>query len=121
MLPNNVVGCCPTGSSCSGSVNQAQVTTVTVTTTVVQQAINTVAGVVVGPATSPTTRNGPVYNGYCSTLFMHGNPIPTTAAGLCGTILILNEGVAFHAGWRALKYLTAFYGALGVGLSFGFW
>lgn len=35
-----------------------------------------------------------VYNaqGYCSTLYADGPGLPTTRAGQCGTILVLNEG-----------------------------
>ncbi|KAF2787100.1 hypothetical protein K505DRAFT_317271 [Melanomma pulvis-pyrius CBS 109.77] len=87
--PNSggLIGCCPAGSSCGGSVNVASVTTITV------QAAQQTNVVYVQP--QPTTVA--VYNVqqgvYCSTLTMDGPGLPTTRQGDCGTILIVNEGI----------------------------
>lgn len=48
------------------------------------------------------------YNGYCSTLYEKGPNLPTTAAGQCGTVLILNSaGARFSLGCTRV----AFWGA----------
>ena len=77
-----MIGCCPVGSACAGSVNVAAITTITVQ---VQQQTQVVY---VNP--QPTVvYNAPV--GFCATLTMHGDGLPTTTQGDCGTILIVSE------------------------------
>lgn len=109
-LSGGVVGCCPYGGTCSGPA-PAVISTVTVyqsypvTTTMVQvQPTTPIAtyteptAVVVAGATTTTTT--PIYTptpvevggGYCSTLYAKGPNLPTTAAGQCGTILVVSEG-----------------------------
>ncbi|KAF2460414.1 hypothetical protein BDY21DRAFT_369432 [Lineolata rhizophorae] len=98
---NNVVGCCQNGQNCVGNVAVQEIRTTTVyvqqtsyiqvqgpPTTVVVQATPDNPVVV---AATPNTQNV-VYNGYCSTLTADGPGLPTTAAGDCGTILVVNEG-----------------------------
>jgi len=103
LLSNSLVGCCPTDTTCSGSVAANQVTTVTVyqqnTVTQYQQPTTVIAGgggVYVYPTTTTpaATVNGGgiVYNGYCSTLYADGPGLPTTRAGQCGTILVVQAG-----------------------------
>lgn len=82
---NSVVACCPNGKTCSGYAQP--------TTTVYQQTPTTV--VVVGAATTnyqqpQTTTVTQGYAGqYCKTLVAVGPGLPTTQAGDCGTILIV--------------------------------
>ncbi|KAF2137665.1 uncharacterized protein K452DRAFT_291480 [Aplosporella prunicola CBS 121167] len=96
---SNVVGCCPAGSSCSGGVAPGSITTVTVTvyntatTTVVQN----IAPAYVAPT---TTQVVPQWGGYCATITANGPDLPTTRAGDCGTILVINEGVGKNVGKR---------------------
>ncbi|KAJ9635255.1 hypothetical protein H2199_008743 [Coniosporium tulheliwenetii] len=93
MAANNVA-CCPAGQQCQGVV-AAAVQTVTVTvnnyvpTTVYNQPTNVV---VAGVPVVYTTQNpgNIVYAGYCSTLIANGPGLPTTRAGDCGTILVVN-------------------------------
>ena len=114
MAANNVA-CCPAGQQCQGVV-AAAVQTVTVTvghpavpvhcllsslltcsiqvnnyvpTTVYNQPTNVV---IAGAPIVYTTQNpvNPVYAGYCSTLIANGPGLPTTRAGDCGTILVVN-------------------------------
>lgn len=133
MLSNGVVGCCPSGSTCEGTVNAAQITTVTVTqyltttqysqppTTVVQIGSMTTSTVVPGIYVSVSTTNPPiVYNGYCSTLVANGPDLPTTAQGTCGTILIISRANMQPIGWKLPVLITAFYGVLGLCSCFGF-
>ena len=35
-----------------------------------------------------------VFNGYCSTIVAHGPGLPTTAAGPCGTVLVISGAEA---------------------------
>jgi hypothetical protein len=130
MLTNGVVGCCPAGSACSGTVNQAQITTITVTTTATVQAGPQTQTVVQQPAiggpvfavgSTRTSQGSIVYDGYCSTLYMHGMPLPTTGHGACGTILILNRGAALRPDWSGWSVLVAVYVVLGTGAALGLW
>jgi len=44
------------------------------------------------PAATVNGGGGVVYNGYCSTLYADGPGLPTTRAGQCGEILVLQAG-----------------------------
>ncbi|KAF2674671.1 hypothetical protein BT63DRAFT_449661 [Microthyrium microscopicum] len=105
MMSNGVVGCCAQGSTCGGTVNAAQIQTVTVTATAPQTVVQVPGGVITttvpgAPANGVyvTTVSTPkaVVNGgpYCSTQVMAGAPLPTFAAAACGTILILPPNAA---------------------------
>ncbi|WPH00272.1 Hypothetical protein R9X50_00309600 [Acrodontium crateriforme] len=103
---NSQVACCPNGQTCSGYIGggggyepttwyqttwQQPTTTYyyqTPTTTVIVAGGGSVtqAGIVTLYTTAQTTKE---YNGYCSTEFATGPGLPTTAAGECGTILIV--------------------------------
>lgn len=135
-LSDGVVGCCPQGETCSGTVNEAQIQTVTVTqyltttqyqqvgTTVVQvggqSTTTTYAGIYVTEGTTTTSHNNIIYNGYCSTLTANGPNEPTTAQGGCGTILVINSADVRVIGWRLPALIVGFYGALGLYSFFGF-
>lgn len=82
---NGLIGCCPSGNTCGGVVNVAQVTTVTVYP---QQAT-----VYANPPPEtvyhqPTQAQG----GFCATITMNGPDLPRAEQGQCGTILIVAEG-----------------------------
>jgi hypothetical protein len=80
---NGLIGCCPTGNTCGGVVNVAQVTTVTVQG-------------YVAPAPTVVVYNNPnpVQDGFCATITMEGPGLPKAEQGSCGTILIVNEGAS---------------------------
>lgn len=84
---NGLIGCCPSGSSCGGVVNVAQITTVTV------YPQPTTATVYAQPSTV-VVYNQPtqVQAGFCATITMSGPDLPRAAQGGCGTVLIVNEG-----------------------------
>lgn len=97
-----MIGCCPSGSSCGGSVNVASVTTVTVygaqqTSVVYVQPAPTTVVVYNNPTTVAVYNNPTVQavGGFCQTLTMVGAGVPTTRQGECGTILIVppSEGI----------------------------
>lgn len=137
-LSNSVVGCCPDGSTCGGTVNAAQIETVTVTeyltttqyqqvgSTVVEVGGQTTTTVVPGiyvtetQTTTGTSRNNIVYNGYCSTMIANGPNLPTTAQGGCGTILVISAADVRPVGWRLPALIIGFYGLLGLYSFFGF-
>lgn len=124
-LANGVIGCCPDGQSCSGSVDTAAVSTVTVyasypvTTTVTSPNTVVVAGappattvvtsnvdtvVVAGATTSVSESVIAAGGGYCSTLYADGPNLPTTRAGDCGTILVVNDAIALWGdAWVVLE------------------
>ncbi|KAK5130715.1 hypothetical protein LTR08_001745 [Meristemomyces frigidus] len=136
---NSQVACCPSGQTCAGSVGgvggyQAstyyQTSAPTVTTEYVQQstyytpATTTVTngGGVVVPAgyTQVTTVQTQQYvtGGYCSTLVANGPNLPTTAAGDCGTVLVIapGEGARLGLGWVKVGMLFMGLQVLGGGL-----
>jgi len=83
---NGLIGCCPNGNTCGGTVNVAQVTTVTVYP---QQQT---AIVYANPAPHTTVVNSnpnQVQGGFCATITMDGPDLPRAAEGNCGTILIV--------------------------------
>lgn len=80
---DSVVACCPNGKVCSGFAQP-------ITTVWQQQPPATV--VVVGAPSKPEGYFGQ----YCKTLVAVGPGLPTTEAGDCGTILIV-EGDAIRA------------------------
>lgn len=111
----NLLGCCPVGQSCQGTPS---VTTVTVAVApVVQQSTVYVAATptVLIQATTvvvqPTKNIVIAAGGYCSTLTMKGPDLPTTAAGSCGTILIVNAAETL----RAWSTLAAIVGSVWIG------
>ncbi|KAF2433373.1 hypothetical protein EJ08DRAFT_694654 [Tothia fuscella] len=135
---HTVVGCCPQGSSCSGAVDRNSIQTVTIYITTTQYA-SLAQPTVVGnggvfiagsvPATTvvaaggggvviavTSTRVAVNYNGnYCSTIFAHGPGLPTTAAGNCGTVLVLNGvGRVKGVGWRVWGTWGMVLGLVGV-------
>jgi len=131
-LSDSVVGCCPPGCSCSNTnrINTAAAV-VTQTLAAVQQPTVTYIGqttVIVGaggahwggPPSGPPNGppNGPPpgahFDGYCSTLYANGPNLPTTAAGPCGTILVLNTGVMVRP-WVEGRRALAFFLALALG------
>ncbi|KAH6633230.1 hypothetical protein C7974DRAFT_167936 [Boeremia exigua] len=87
---NGLLGCCPAGSTCGGSVNAAAIVTVTVLaqpeTTYIQQPTSFIV------YNAPTTVQG----GFCATITMDGPGLPKAAEGQCGTILIVAEGVSLR-------------------------
>jgi len=130
MLSNGVVGCCPSGSQCGGTVNPAQITTITeylTTTTQYPQAPSTnvqigskTTTVLPGIILTQCTTTPIVYNGYCSTLTANGPGLPTTAQGKCGTILVINRADVRSMGWKLPVLIIAFHGVLVVCSCFGF-
>ncbi|KAF2092652.1 hypothetical protein NA57DRAFT_49860 [Rhizodiscina lignyota] len=108
MLSNGVVGCCPSGSQCSGNINAAAASTVTVynsyqvttTATIANQDTNTV------PVTEAAAGGQ-----FCSTLFAKGPNLPTTAQGDCGTILVENDSTSvWNSGSAPLRWWATFWG-----------
>lgn len=71
--------------------------------------VNVVPGVYVARTTNI------VYNGYCSTLTARGPNLPTTAAGQCGTILVVNGGER-RGGGRLLGVGLGWMGVITTGL-----
>jgi len=73
MMNNGVVGCCPVGQNCVGSVAANQITTVTVPAAAVHPGAVTAVvaggGVYVNGPVAPTTRTI-VQGPFCSTLYM---------------------------------------------------
>jgi hypothetical protein len=107
---NGLIGCCPSGSTCGGTVNVAQVQTVTVYP---QQQ----TAVVYAPPTHTTVVNqnpNQVQGGFCATITMDGPDLPRAATGNCGTILIV-------AGAPSLKVvgIGATFVAVTLHLAFG--
>ncbi|KAH7384623.1 hypothetical protein BKA66DRAFT_511790 [Pyrenochaeta sp. MPI-SDFR-AT-0127] len=89
-IPGNsggLIGCCPSGNSCGGTVNVAQVTTVTVYS---QQ--QTAVVYAQPPQTTVYNKPNPAQGGFCATITMDGPGLPRAAEGQCGTILIVSEG-----------------------------
>jgi hypothetical protein len=120
---NAQVACCPSGCTCSGweavngysatSYYQQPTSTYYQPQSTYYQPTSTViigGGVVTqqaGPTTvytqqQPTTQQ--YYGQYCSTLTQNGPHLPTTAAGECGTILIVapSEAARYAMGWIRL-------------------
>ncbi|KAF7195755.1 hypothetical protein HII31_02890 [Pseudocercospora fuligena] len=104
---NSVVACCPNGKTCSGSVQAPTTTYYQPTSTVYQQPGTTVyvagGGGIVTTQTPVTVETvGYAGGGYCSTLVAVGPGLPTTEAGSCGTILIVeadaNRRTVLNAG-----------------------
>lgn len=107
------VGCCPWGQTCTGNIAGGgvyqQSSWVQPTTTWQQQPstvymtdqATTTLAYAAGQATQQqytTQQQQTVYNGqYCSTIYAHGDNLPTTQPGTCGTILIANTA------WSALR------------------
>ncbi|KAF2403658.1 hypothetical protein EJ06DRAFT_466237, partial [Trichodelitschia bisporula] len=95
LLTPSLVGCCPVGSSCSGTPAGA-ISTVTVTVTQTQWA----QGPTVVINNQVTTRPVPVvpvppgptttFKGFCSTLVASGPGLPAVRQGWCGSILVVN-------------------------------
>ena len=87
-----MIGCCPSGSQCGGSVNVQSVTTITV-----QAAQQTDYVYVQPPVTTVAVYHEPTQvvqqAGFCATLTMDGPGLPTTREGDCGTILIVSEAM----------------------------
>lgn len=94
---NGLIGCCPNGNTCGGTVNVAQITTVTVYPQ--QQTVYAQP-----PQTTVYQHPNPVQGGFCATITMNGPGLPRAGEGSCGTILIV-------AGAPSLKVL-----GLGAGL-----
>jgi len=90
---NGLIGCCPSGNQCGGSVNVAQVTTVTV----YPQQQTAVVYAQPPPATVYAQPN-PAQGGFCATITMTGPGLPRVEQGGCGTILVV-------AGAPSLKVL----------------
>ncbi|TKA65550.1 hypothetical protein B0A55_08700 [Friedmanniomyces simplex] len=130
---NSQVACCPSGCTCSGwqavgGYNGPVQSTSTYyqqpTTTYYTQPQATQAGggvvVVTEQATSAynqqQTTTQIVYGGnYCSTLTAKGPQVPTTAAGQCGTILVVppSEAARQALGWVKLGATVVGFQALG--------
>lgn len=102
---NGLIGCCPSGSTCAGVVNVAQITTVTVYSSQQQTPV-----VYVPPAQTTVYNNPPAqHGGYCQTLTMVGPGLPREAQGQCGTILIVAAGATSS---RILNMGTIFIAVL---------
>jgi hypothetical protein len=89
---NGLLGCCPAGSSCGGSVNAAAVTTVTV-----------YAQVETTHVQKPTVVQG----GFCATVTMDGPGLPKAVNGDCGTILLVAEGMSLKFAGAAVSITAA--------------
>ncbi|KAF2493566.1 hypothetical protein BU16DRAFT_528842 [Lophium mytilinum] len=95
---SGLIGCCPPNTSCSGAVNAAAVTTITVQN-VVTTPVNYQSTVYVQAyTTTQAAAAGNIYNGYCSTLTANGPGLPTERQGSCGTILVVNAADVVRAG-----------------------
>lgn len=136
MLSNGVVGCCPQGSTCTGNINAAQITTATITTIVaVQSTTPKTVYQVIGPLTTTTMTTGGGGGGgaivtvlggnpkttpngnWCTTLTMNGAPEPTWAKIACGTALIVSGAEIVRARSDVMVSLVVFYFVLaGIGL-----
>jgi len=122
-LPNNIIGCCPAGSTCNTNGPEPQIKTVIltitsilsstlvasspdptspvtefITETFVKRATSTCTtnggGVLCVPLTGGTSTSKTVITGACSTLTMHGSPLPTLFHGYCSPgVAIVNAGV----------------------------
>lgn len=86
---NGLIGCCPSGNTCGGTVNVAEIHTVTVYPS--QQT----AIVYAQPPPQTTVQNhpNPAQGGFCATITMEGPGLPRTEQGQCGTILLVSEGI----------------------------
>jgi hypothetical protein len=84
---NGLIGCCPSGNTCGGTVNVAQVTTVTV----YPQQQTAVVYANPPPQTTVVVNNHPnqAQGGFCATITMSGPDLPRAAQGNCGTILLV--------------------------------
>ena len=82
---NGLIGCCPSGNTCGGVVNLAQVTTVTVQAYVAPQ-----------PTVVVHNNPDPVQDGFCATITMNGPGLPKAEQGSCGTILIVSDGASLN-------------------------
>jgi hypothetical protein len=104
---NGLIGCCPSGNTCNGAVNVAQVTTVTVYP---QQQT---AVVYAQPPATTVYDNHPnqAAGGFCATITMDGPGLPRAEQGGCGTILIV-------AGAPSMKVLGIGAGAVALFLHF---
>ncbi|KAI4848501.1 hypothetical protein E4T44_03891 [Aureobasidium sp. EXF-8845] len=119
---DNSIGCCPWGQTCTStpaaaagaggeqwqsqpqqSTWQQPQPTTQVSTIYVTQTHPTTVVYAAGGQQATTVYPGLIGQGqgqegqYCSTLYAHGNNLPTTEAGTCGTILIANTGVKKRA------------------------
>lgn len=112
------MACCPSGQTCSGAIGGAagyQSTTYYQPTTTYYQPTTTYYT----PATTyyqATTTADYYGNGeYCSTIVEVGPNLPTTAAGDCGTILIVAKAMATRTElhWPTLAVLMVGLQALG--------
>jgi hypothetical protein len=116
---DNSIGCCPWGQTCTSapaaagaaggawqsqppqSTWQPQPTPQASTIYVTQTHATTTVVYAAGGQQATTVYPGLIGQGqgdgqqgqYCSTLYAHGNNLPTTEAGTCGTILIANTAV----------------------------
>jgi hypothetical protein len=115
---DNSIGCCPWGQTCTSTPAvagggawqsqpqpqpetwQPQPTPQASTIYVTQTHATTTVVYAAGGQQATTVYPGLIGQGqgqgqqgqYCSTLYAHGNNLPTTEAGTCGTILIANAG-----------------------------
>ncbi|KAF2036509.1 hypothetical protein EK21DRAFT_95782 [Setomelanomma holmii] len=108
---NGLIGCCPNGNTCGGSVNVAQITTVTV----YSQQQTAVVYANPAPHTTVYVNTQPAQAaGFCATITMSGPDLPRAAQGDCGTILIV-------AGATGLKVfgIGATFAAIALHLALG--
>ncbi|KAF2830810.1 hypothetical protein CC86DRAFT_391630 [Ophiobolus disseminans] len=84
---NGLIGCCPSGNTCGGIVNVAQVTTVTV----YPQQQTAIVYANPHPQTTVVVNNQPnqAAGGFCATITMSGPGLPRAEQGNCGTILLV--------------------------------
>lgn len=122
---DNHVGCCPNNEVCDGSIPSVTTTVYATTETVAATTYTQVEGgttiYVAGGTTeyvgATTTEYvyGTTPTTICSTLIEHGvKDLPTTAAGQCGVILIVNgagRGIEDWALTATLAVLNALGGA----------
>ncbi|CBY00417.1 hypothetical protein IAQ61_011346 [Plenodomus lingam] len=85
---NGLIGCCPSGNTCGGTVNVAEVHTVTV----YPQQQTAVVYAQPPPQTTVYHDPDPAAAGFCATITMDGPGLPRAEQGQCGTILVVNEG-----------------------------
>lgn len=128
--PENHIGCCADNAVCDGEPG-APYTTVyvpsaTATTWWTGSGGATQTGLV-GPAYTVTTTTtatqyvtGPAPT-ICSTLYAHGDNLPTTAAAQCGLVLVLNaapgrgvDGIGLAAGLAVINGFAAALGWMGL-------